>query len=168
MERIPFVAVLTVSDRSYLALREDRSGALLAERVRGWGWNLVAADLVPDDPAAIGERLRKWAQAGVDLILTTGGTGLAPRDCVPEATIEVADRFVPGIQEWTRSRSGHHNPHSFLSRGVAVMRGHTLIINLPGSPRAVTEYLDALEFILPHALDQAASRPHWGNADQHP
>jgi molybdopterin adenylyltransferase len=169
MERSPRVAVLTVSDRSFLALREDRAGPILQERIRAWGWELTETEVVPDDAARIAAALRKWADTNqADLILTTGGTGLAPRDHTPEATLSVADRLVPGIQEWIRSRTGAANPHAYLSRGVAALRGRALIINLPGSPRAVTEYLDLLEIILPHALEQATQKPNWGKADRHP
>jgi molybdenum cofactor synthesis domain-containing protein len=169
MERSPRVAVLVVSDRSFLALREDRAGPILTERIRAWGWDLAGAEVVPDDLAGVAAALRKWSDpSGVDLILTTGGTGLSPRDQTPEATLSVAERLAPGIQEWIRSRTGVENPHACLSRGVAVLRGRTLIVNLPGSPKAVTEYLDLLEIILPHALEQVAQKPNWGKADRHP
>jgi molybdopterin adenylyltransferase len=169
MDRSPRVAVLVVSDRSFLALREDRAGPILTERIRAWGWELAGAEVIPDELSAIAAVLRKWADGGAaDLILTTGGTGLAPRDQTPEATLSVADRLVPGIQEWIRSRTGMANPHACLSRGVAALRGRALILNLPGSPRAVTEYLDLLGIILPHALDQAAQKPNWGRIDRHP
>ncbi len=169
MTRVPRVAVLTVSDRSWLALREDRTGPRIAEWVRAQEWELLASEIVEDAAEKVAATLRRLADAeGADLIFTTGGTGLAPRDQVPEATLSVADRLVPGIPEWIRSDTGRANPYAFLSRGIAALRGQTLIVNLPGSPRAVEEYLERLARILPHALEQLRLRPEWEERDRHP
>lgn len=113
--------------------------------------------MVPDERGEIGAALREWADAGVaDLILTTGGTGFAPRDVTPEATLEVIDRLAPGLAETMRAAGGRATPHAMLSRAVAGMRGRTLIVNLPGSPRAAQESLEVILPALPHALDLLA------------
>ena len=145
------VAVVTMSDKGSLGQRVDESGPLIAEIMEKWGLasveNMV---IIPDDFDKIKETLISLSDdMKVDLILTTGGTGLSPRDLTPEATMAVADRNVPGIAEYMRAKSFEITPKAMLSRAVSVMRGRTLIINLPGSPKAVRENL---EFILP-ALD---------------
>jgi molybdopterin adenylyltransferase len=163
------VGVLTVSDRSHLALREDASGPAIVERVRAWGWEVPVFETIPDEAPEISALLTAWAdEQEVDLILTTGGTGLGPRDVTPEATRAVAERIVPGISEWLRAAAGANNPHAFLSRAAAVLRGRTLIVNLPGSPRAVRECLDLLELILPHALDEVSRHGDWDRPTPHP
>jgi len=169
MAGVPRVAVLTVSDSSYLALHEDLSGPACLRRVRSWGWRADTYEIVPDDPEIISATLARLADGGeVDLILTTGGTGLSPRDRTPEATQAVADRLATGIADWLRLRSAAANPHAVLSRGQAALRGRTLIVNLPGSPGAVEEMLELLAVILPHALSQAAREHSWGNRQSHP
>jgi len=116
--------------------------------------------MVPDEPEAIAAQLRAWSDdAGLDLILTTGGTGLSPRDTTPEATLSVAHRLVPGIAEAMRAASLAITPHAMLSRGVAVIRGRTLIINLPGSPKGARENLAAVSPALPHALEKLQGSP---------
>ena len=145
------IAVVTMSDKGSLGQRVDESGPLIAEIMEKWGLasveNMV---IIPDDFDKIKETLISLSDdMKVDLILTTGGTGLSPRDVTPEATMAVADRNVPGIAEYMRAKSFEITPKAMLSRAVSVMRGRTLIINLPGSPKAVRENL---EFILP-ALD---------------
>lgn len=145
------VAVVTMSDKGSLGQRVDESGPLIAEIMEKWGLasveNMV---IIPDDFDKIKETLISLSDdMKVELILTTGGTGLSPRDVTPEATMAVADRNVPGIAEYMRAKSFEITPKAMLSRAVSVMRGRTLIINLPGSPKAVRENL---EFILP-ALD---------------
>ncbi|MBK8231647.1 MAG: MogA/MoaB family molybdenum cofactor biosynthesis protein [Candidatus Eisenbacteria bacterium] len=163
----PRAAVLTVSDRSWLALREDLSGPLIRGRLVALGYDVESPRFVPDDRRAVAAALREWSDARFALVLTTGGTGLAPRDQTPEATLDVAHRLVPGIVEWIRARTAATHPFAVLSRGVAVVRDSTLIINLPGSPRAVAEYLDLLEAVLPHALSQVTQRPTFGNSLPH-
>jgi molybdenum cofactor synthesis domain-containing protein len=162
------LAILTVSDRCSAGTREDRGGSLIRSWAEDAGARIVAAEILPDERSILVERLEHWSRAGVDLILTTGGTGLSSRDVTPEATLDVIDRAVPGIAEWIRASTGAGNRFAYLSRGVAGIRGRTLIVNLPGSPRAVGEYLDHLGRILPHALEQLAAPPGSERGDQHP
>ncbi len=146
-------AVLTISDRVALGTAEDESGPLLAERLSGAGWTVVARETSPDDQDAIAAVLRRLAdEGGAALILTTGGTGIAPRDVTPDATRQVADREVPGIAEALRAASLAGTPHAMLSRATAAIRGRTLIVNLPGSPRAVRQTFDVLVPVLGHAV----------------
>jgi len=147
------VAVLTISDSVAKGEREDLSGPAVVAACRGLGWEVTAALFVSDDAAAIREQLRELADSGhVDALLTTGGTGIGPRDNTPDATQAVADRLVPGISEEMRRRGLEHTPTAVLSRGTAAVRGKTLIINLPGSPKGATESLDAVAHLLPHAV----------------
>ena len=140
---------------------EDRSGPLMAQiLITETDWTLGERAVVPDDLASIARTLSEWADQGLNLILTSGGTGFAPRDITPEATLQVIERQAPGIAEALRTESLKITRHAMLSRGVAGMRGRTLIINLPGSPKAVKESLDILLPILPHALDLLAEDPH--------
>lgn len=163
------IALLTVSDRSSAGVREDASGPTMRAWASGLGATVVTAEILPDDPGPVADRLRELADSGsVDLILTSGGTGLSPRDRTPEATSSVVERPVPGIPEWIRATTGANNRFAFLSRGVAGIRGRTLIVNLPGSPKAVSEYLALLEKILPHALQQLRSTPGTPAGDSHP
>lgn len=155
------VAILTVSDRSAEGLREDQSGAVAREMVvAGLAAEVVAYRVVPDERAEIEATLRGWADdRAADLILTTGGTGLAPRDITPEATRAVLEREVPGIPEAMRAASLAKTPFAMLSRMVAGTRGGTLIVNLPGSPKAVRENLEVLLPALPHALEKLMGDP---------
>ncbi len=147
------VAILTVSDRSARGQRADRSGPALAQAVEARGWQVVATELVPDDEEAIRQVLLAWSQrAAVDLILTTGGTGFGPRDVTPEATRAVIEREAPGLAEAMRAASLRITPHAMLSRAVAGIRGRTLIVNLPGSPKAAVENLAVIAPVLPHAV----------------
>lgn len=148
------VGVLTVSDKGSRGERADASGPAIEEIVRGAGWEVAATAVVPDEVDQIAELLRRWADLErLDVVLTTGGTGLAPRDRTPEATLSVVDRQVPGLAEAMRAASLAKTPFAMLSRGVAGTRGGCLIVNLPGSPKAVRETLAVVVPVLPHAVD---------------
>jgi molybdenum cofactor synthesis domain-containing protein len=146
-------AVLTISDKGYRGERADASGPLLADRLREMGAEVVEQAIVPDEREAIARELVRLAdEARVDLIVTTGGTGPAPRDVTPEATRAVIEREMPGLAEVLRWEGYRRTPLAVLSRGVAGIHGQTLIVNLPGSPKAVREGMDVLAPILPHAI----------------
>jgi molybdenum cofactor synthesis domain-containing protein len=146
--------VLTVSDRSSRGQREDQSGPALAREIQELGWSVERADVVPDEQDSIQARLRTWAdQDGLDLILTTGGTGFSPRDITPEATRAVIDRPAPGLAEAMRAASLKITPHAMLSRAEAGIRGNTLLVNLPGSPRAALENFAVIAPVIPHAVE---------------
>lgn len=144
-------AVLTLSDRASRGVYQDRSGVLLAEALCGLGAELVASEVLPDEIEPLAARLRELADAGVGLVLTTGGTGLGPRDITPEALAQVATRRVPGLAELFRSESRHHTPLAWLSRADAALVGATLVIALPGNPRAVGQGIAILAPLLAHA-----------------
>lgn len=152
MKRIR-AAVITVSDKSHAGQREDVSGPLLADLLRKMGADVVSQTIVPDERAEI-ERLliRLAGEQRVDLVVTTGGTGPAPRDVTPEATLAVIEREMPGLSEMLRFEGYRTTPLAVISRGVAGMRAGTLIVNLPGSPKAVREGMEVLAPILPHAI----------------
>jgi len=157
------VGILTISDRGAEGAYEDKSGPLAAERVAGHtGWMIARRAIIPDEFETIVATLREWCATGLDLILTSGGTGFAPRDVTPEATRAVIEREAPGIAEALRAESLKVTRHAMLSRAVAGMRGGTLIVNLPGNPRAVGENLDVLLPVLPHALDLLTGRSESG------
>ena len=147
------VAVLTISDSVARSEREDLSGPAVVAACRGLGWEVTSSLCVSDDAANIRQQLREWADSGrMDLILTTGGTGIGPRDNTPEATEGVADRLIPGIAEEMRRKGVENTPTAALSRGMAAVRLKCLIVNLPGSPKGASESLDAVAHLLPHAV----------------
>jgi molybdopterin adenylyltransferase len=153
-------AVLTVSDRSYRGERPDRSGPALQKSIEELGWRLVLSSIVPDEFEDIQRTLTEWCQSGaVDLILTTGGTGFAPRDITPEATLAVIQRSAPGLAEVMRAESLKITPHAMLSRAEAGIRDRTLIINLPGSPKAAVENLELIAEVIPHAVELIRESP---------
>lgn len=156
------VAVITVSDRSARGEREDRSGAVLVEGVEASGGTVVRREVVPDDPEGLATLLLRICDApgAPDLVLTTGGTGLGPRDHTPEATGRVCERLVPGIAETLRARSLAVTPHAMLSRGVAGVRGRTLIVNLPGSPDGARDGWQVLAPVAAHAATQMHGGDH--------
>ncbi len=154
------IGLLTVSDRGASGEYEDRSGALMAKVIGdNTPWQIEHRKIVPDNLDAIMSTLIDWSDEGLNLILTSGGTGFAPRDITPEATRKVIHREAPGIAEALRAESLKVTRHAMLSRGVAGIRFATLIINLPGSPKAVRENMEVLLPILPHALDLLADAP---------
>lgn len=154
------VGILTVSDRGHAGEREDTAGPELELLLNPQFYQVAATGLVPDTIEAIVAQLVNWCdQDRLDLILTTGGTGLTPRDLTPEATLAVAERLVPGIPEAMRAFGLTKTPHAMLSRAVAVTRGATLIINLPGSPKGARESLEAVLPALPHALEKLGGSP---------
>lgn len=145
--------VATVSDKGYAGKREDASGPLLAELLRKLGAEVVSQTIVPDEQAEIEQTLIQLAdELQIDLVVTTGGTGPAPRDVTPEATQAIIEREMPGLAEALRFEGYRKTPLAVISRGVAGIRGGTLIVNLPGSPRAVREGMETLAPILPHAI----------------
>ncbi len=158
------LGILTVSDRSAMGEREDESGPLLAERVQSKGWTVVESTVLPDDVDQISSLLKDWSDSGkVSLILTTGGTGFAKRDVTPEATLEVVDRLAPGLTEAMRTHGMKKTSHAMLSRAVAGIRGNTLIVNLPGSPKGARENLDVILPALEHAAQVLSDDPHAEN-----
>jgi molybdenum cofactor synthesis domain-containing protein len=145
--------ILTVSDRSSRGQRADLSGPALADHVRARGWDASLLDVVADERPQIASTLTGWCARGdLDVILTTGGTGFAPRDVTPEATRDVIEREAPGLAEAIRAESLKVTPHAMLSRGLAGIRGKTIIINLPGSPKGAAESLQVVAEVLEHAV----------------
>jgi molybdopterin adenylyltransferase len=148
------VAIITVSDSVSRGAREDLSGVALRKRCEELGWQVVASEILADDQAAIRDVLvRVCDSGGADIVLTAGGTGLGPRDVTPEATAEASGRLVPGLGERMREIGGRGFARAYLSRATAGVRGSTLIVNLPGSPKGAVESLDAVAELLPHAVD---------------
>lgn len=153
------IAVLTVSDGVAHGQREDRSGAVLSDLLATIG-DVVARDVVPDDRHRIATALLGYCDQGIDVVATTGGTGLGPRDVTPEATRAVIEREVPGIAEAMRAATLAKTPMAMLSRAVCGVRGRTLILNLPGSPKGVQECLEVALPVLPHAVSILAGGGH--------
>jgi molybdenum cofactor synthesis domain-containing protein len=154
MKKMFTAGILTISDKGSRGERQDRSGEAIREILSGMDAFIVNYDIVPDEKALIMEKLIEWADDdGLDVVVTTGGTGLTPRDVTPEATLAVVDRIVPGFAEAMRAESLKKTPHAMLSRAVVGTRGKCLIINLPGSPKAVRECLAVILPALPHAVE---------------
>ncbi|AXC09588.1 Molybdenum cofactor biosynthesis protein MoaB [Acidisarcina polymorpha] len=152
MSEIPLrAAVITVSDRVHRGVYEDKSGPAAQASLKELGFEIVATVVVPDEAPAITDALLTWSSKA-ELVVTTGGTGCAPRDLTPEATMPVLERLVPGIAEKMRIAGSTFEPRSWLSRGVSGLRGRCLIVNLPGSPKGVIESLDAVGMVLIHAI----------------
>lgn len=154
------IGVITVSTRSSRGERPDASGPALVESAVQAGWKVAKTSLIPDDLAELMKLLVEWADSGdMDIILTTGGTGFSPTDITPEATQAVIQRNAPGLAEAMRSSAMHLTPHAMLSRAITGIRGRTLIINLPGSPKGATENLAILMPALPHAVQLLQEDP---------
>ena len=147
------VGIVTVSDRSSRGEREDLSGPEIRSWAEGKGYLVEREIIVPDESRQIQDILIEMADSGLELVLTTGGTGFAPRDVTPEATLAVIDRHAPGFAEAMRRKSLDITPHAMLSRAVSGIRRGCLIINLPGSPKAVQENLEVIERAVPHAVE---------------
>lgn len=156
------VGILTISDAGSKGQRIDTSGQAIRQVVEAQGWKVIRADIVPDEHDHIIDRMRWWSEE-VDLILSTGGTGLGQRDITPEATRTVIEREIPGIPEAMRFVTSKNTQLAWLSRAVAGIRGKCLIINLPGSPKAVRECLDVIVPLIPHALETLR-----GPTNEHP
>jgi len=154
-------AILTVSDRCANKQQEDHSAPALVEILSRNGFEICDKSLVPDEQDVIAAELVRLCDGGdCDIVFTTGGTGLGPRDVTPEATYSVCERLVPGLGELMRAESLKKTRHAFLSRGIAGLRSNTLIINLPGSPKAVRECLEIILDILPHAIEMMRGGGH--------
>jgi len=146
--------ILTISDKGWRGQRYDASGQTIRDQLSSLDSRVVRYEVVPDEKDVIASKLTEWADEGsIDVILTTGGTGLGPRDVTPEATLAVVDRVVPGLTEAMRAETFSKTPFALLSRAVAGIRGSCLIINLPGSPKAVRECLEVVLPVIPHAVE---------------
>ncbi len=148
------VGILTISDRSFRKEREDLGGPRIKDIIEKMGGQVIDYQIIPDEEKRIGDKLIDLSdKKGVDLVLTTGGTGFSPRDITPEATLKVIERRTPGLEEAMRMEGYKKNKNAVLSRGVCGIRGKTLIINLPGSPKGIEEGLEILLPVLPHAIE---------------
>lgn len=148
------VGILTISDKGSRGERQDKSGPAIQKSLDTSKARVIKYEIVPDEKDVIAERLKAWAdESCIDVIITTGGTGLSPRDVTPEATLSVIERLVPGLAEAMRWKSLEKSPTAMLSRAVAGTRGNSLIINLPGSPKAVQECMEVILPVLPHAVE---------------
>ena len=154
------IGILTLSDRSARGERPDISGPALVEAVQKQGWEVKRQEILPDDALTLRDKLVNWTdRRDLDVILTTGGTGFSPRDITPEATLSVVERPAPGLTEAMRLASMEITPHAMLSRAAAGVRGRTLIVNLPGSPKAAVENLAVIAPVLPHAIELLREDP---------
>jgi molybdopterin adenylyltransferase len=154
------VGVITSSDKGYRRERDDASGDVIREMVRGLGAEVTFSTVVPDEQEEIKKALIQGAdEMGLDLIVTTGGTGVSPRDVTPDATREVIEREIPGFSEAMRMAGLKKTPHAMISRAVCGVRGQTLIVNLPGSPKAVREGLEVILPALPHTIAKIQGDP---------
>jgi molybdopterin adenylyltransferase len=148
------LGIITISDKVWREQRSDKSGQAIRDRFSAVDSRVVKYEVIPDEADIIANKLAQWAdEGGVDIILTTGGTGLGPRDVTPEATLSIVDKVVPGFSEMMRARTFSITPLSLLSRAVAGVRKECLIINLPGSPKAVVECLEVILPAIPHAVE---------------
>ena len=155
------VAIVTVSDSTSQGLRPDRSGPALRERSQQLGWQVASALVVADETSVIQARLIELADSHlVDLILTTGGTGVGPRDTTPESTVAVCEKIIPGLGELMREKGRQVTPRAALSRAIVGVRGRVVIVNLPGSPKGAVESLDAVADLLPHAVEVLRGARH--------
>lgn len=155
------VAIVTVSDSAAQGAKPDRSGPAVSERCRALGWEVITSEVLPDNRAALEVLLAALADSGAaDLILTTGGTGIGPRDTTPEATTAVCAKLLPGFSELMREKGRQFTPRAVMSRAVVGVRALALIVNLPGSPKGAVESLDAVADLLPHACDVIRGAHH--------
>jgi molybdopterin adenylyltransferase len=155
------VAILTISDSSSRGERPNLGGPTVRERCLNLKWQIVSEATLPDERPQISEKLKELADSGnVDLIVTTGGTGLGPRDVTPEATVDICDRVVPGLAEMMREKGRQSTPRAALSRAIVGTRGSTLIVNLPGSPKGAVQSLNAIADLLPHASEVMRGARH--------
>lgn len=153
--------VLTVSDRSSRKERPDQTGPSLCSAVLECGWKIAKTDIVPDDLEIIKRTLMEWIQSNeIDVVLTNGGTGFSPRDVTPEATRQVIDRFTPGLDEAMRIQSSKITQHAMLSRSVSGICNKTLIVNLPGNPKAALENFKVISPVLDHAIQLLSENPN--------
>ena len=155
--------VLTISDSTAAGTRDDVSGPAVKDFLTEKGFRVIGREVVPDDLQAIVSALLRLAETN-DLIVTTGGTGLGPRDVTPEATLSVCERLVPGIAELMRAEGQKHTPYAALARGICGAKGHTLILNLPGSPAGAVDSLSSVAHLIPHALELLRGQTQHGSA----